>query len=122
MTYYGDCVKMCEDLVTNFGYKRTGCCITTTHCLTLAFLPKNNMTVILHPPYSPDLAPYDFYLFLLLKIKLKGRHFDTIEVIEAELQAALNILTERNFHDTFKKMPERCIHVEGDYFEGNGGQ
>jgi hypothetical protein len=37
---------------------------------------QNNMTVIHHPPY--------FSLFPQLKIKLKGRHFDTNEVIEAE--------------------------------------
>jgi hypothetical protein len=34
-----------------------------------------------------------------LKIKLKGRHFDTIEVMEAELQAVLNTLTQHNFQD-----------------------
>jgi hypothetical protein len=52
---------------------------------------------------------------------LKGRHFDTIEVIEAELQAMLNTLIERNFLDAFKKLQKRwkpCIHAEGDYFEG----
>jgi hypothetical protein len=38
-----------------------------------------------------------------LKIKLKSRHFETIEVTEAELQAVLNILTEQNFQDPFKK-------------------
>ena len=27
----------------------------------LQFLAKNNMTVIPHPPYSPDLAPCDFF-------------------------------------------------------------
>jgi hypothetical protein len=32
-----------------------------------------------------------------LNIKLKGRHFDTIEVLEAELQAVLNTLTEHDF-------------------------
>jgi hypothetical protein len=25
MKFYGDCVKMCEDLAPNFGDKRTGC-------------------------------------------------------------------------------------------------
>jgi hypothetical protein len=34
-----------------------------------------------------------------LKIKLKGRHFDTIEVIGAESKAALNSLTEHDFQD-----------------------
>jgi hypothetical protein len=38
-----------------------------------------------------------------MKIKLKGCHFDTIAVIEAKLQAVLNILTEHDFHDSFKK-------------------
>jgi hypothetical protein len=37
------------------------------------------------------------FLFPRLKVKLKGRHFDTIEVIEAESQAALNILGEHDF-------------------------
>jgi hypothetical protein len=34
-----------------------------------------------------------------VKIKLKGRHFDTTEVIEAESQAMLNTLAEQDFHD-----------------------
>jgi hypothetical protein len=34
-----------------------------------------------------------------LKIKLKGRHFDTIEVIEAE---SMNTFTEHDFQDAFK--------------------
>jgi hypothetical protein len=60
-----------------------------------------------------------------LKIKLKSRHFDTIEVIEAESQAVLNTLTEHDFQDAFKKWQkgwERCIYAERDYFEGNCGQ
>jgi hypothetical protein len=37
-----------------------------------------------------------------LKINLKGRHFDAVEVIKAKSQAALNILTEQDFQDVFK--------------------
>jgi histone-lysine N-methyltransferase SETMAR len=73
-----------------------------TSFFTKEFLTKNNMTVILHQPYSPDLAPCDFSLVPRLKIKLKGCCFDTIEVIEAESQAVLNTLTEHNFQDAFK--------------------
>jgi hypothetical protein len=58
------------------------------------FTQKKNMTVVIHPPFS---------LFPRLKIKPKGRHFDTTEVIEAESQAVLNTLTEHNFQDAFKK-------------------
>jgi hypothetical protein len=36
------------------------------------------MTFVPHPPY--------FLLFPQLEMKLKGRHFDTIEVIKAEVK------------------------------------
>jgi len=52
------------------------------------------MTVVPHPPYSPDLAPSDFFLFPKLKMKLKGRRFQTLEEIKVESQAVLNTLRE----------------------------
>jgi hypothetical protein len=48
----------------------------------------------------------------VVKIKLKSRHFDTNEAIEAESQVVLNTLTERDFQGAFKKW-ERCIRAEG---------
>jgi hypothetical protein len=39
-----------------------------------------------------------------LKIKLKDRRFDIIEVIEAESQAVLNTFTDHDFQDAFKKL------------------
>jgi transposase len=36
-----------------------------------------------HPPYSPDLAPFDFHLFGRLKEDLSGRQFADEEVMEA---------------------------------------
>jgi hypothetical protein len=47
------------------------------------------MTVVPHPSYSPDLAPWDFFLFPKIKIKLKGRRFDTVDEIHAESQKVL---------------------------------
>jgi hypothetical protein len=52
------------------------------------------MSVIPHPPYSPDLAPCDFFLFPKIKLNLKGRRFDTIEEIQAESQRVLDTVTE----------------------------
>jgi hypothetical protein len=43
-----------------------------------------------------------FSLFSRLKTNLKGRHSDTIEVIQTESQAMLNFLTEHEFQDAFK--------------------
>jgi hypothetical protein len=66
------------------------------------------MTVAPHPPY---------FLFPRLKIKLKGRHFNTIEVIQTESQAVLN-LTEHDFQDAFRKWQKRWgrwIRTDGEY-------
>jgi hypothetical protein len=57
-------------------------------------------------------------LFLPLKIKLKGHHFYTTVVTEAELQVVMNNLTEHDFQDAFiiqLKHWERCIYAKGDY-------
>jgi len=45
------------------------------------FLAKHNMTAIPDPPYSPDLAPCDFFLFPHMKGQMKGKRFvDASEV------------------------------------------
>jgi hypothetical protein len=93
-------MKICEDFAPNFGHKRSASCITTTRGLKLLFrqgffLPKNNITIVLDPAY--------FSPFPRLKIKLKDRHFDTIDVIEAESQVVQNTFTEHDFQEAFKK-------------------
>jgi hypothetical protein len=40
-------------------------------------LAKHSIPVVPHPPYSPDLAPCDFFLFPRLKSTLKGNNFKT---------------------------------------------
>jgi transposase len=40
-----------------------------------AFLAKHHITQVYQPPYSPDLALCDFWLFPNLKLPLKGRRF-----------------------------------------------
>ena len=88
------------------------------------FLAKNNMTVIPHPPCSPDLAPCDFFLFPKLKVRMKGRRFDTIEEIQEESQRVLDTIPKRDFQGCFQawqKCLDRCIRAKGEYFEGDGG-
>jgi hypothetical protein len=50
-----------------------------------------------------DLAPCDFSLFPKMKLKLKGRRFDTNEEIQAELQRITDTLTEKDFQEAFQK-------------------
>ena len=50
---------------------------TPTHasCLVQSFVAKNQITQVTQPPYNPDLAPCDFWLFPKLKSPLKGKRF-----------------------------------------------
>jgi hypothetical protein len=70
-----------------------------TSVLTQQFLVKYKMALIPQPPYSPYLAPCDFFLFQKMKLNLKGRRFDSIEVIQAKLQRVLDTLTEKDFQE-----------------------
>jgi len=92
--------------------------------LTRRFLTDNYMTVVPHPPYSPDLALSYIFLFPKLKMKFKGRRFQKFEEIQAESQAVLNSLRENDFQERFKNWQrrwDRCQASEGDYFEGDNG-
>jgi hypothetical protein len=89
------------------------------------FLEKHKMAVIPHPPYSRELSPCDFFLFPKMKLKLKGRLFDTIEEILIESQRVLDTVTEKYFQEAFqnrRRRWDRCLHAGGNYFEGDGGR
>ena len=46
-----------------------------------------------HPPYSPDLAPYDFWLFPKLKEKLRG---SCHEIIEEMKEAVMKVIDKKS--------------------------
>jgi transposase len=69
---------------------------------TTEFETNNNLVIVPHPPYSPDLVPCDFALFPKLKMKLKGRRFETVSDIQRESQAVLDSIRENNFHRVLK--------------------
>ena len=77
--------------------------------------------ILSHPPYSPDLAPCDFYLFPKLKSKLRGEHFENVSNLKSCVNNKnLKRLTEEGFHDVFSTWVERhqkSIKVDGRYFE-----
>ena len=69
------------------------------------------------PPYSPDLAPDDFWLLS----KLSGYRYETIVEIKEAVTKVIDTLTQENFNGVFQKLLERykCIATGGDYFEGD---
>ena len=71
-----------------------------------------------HLPYSPDLAPCDFWLFP----KLRGCRYETIEEMKESVTKVIDTLTQEDFHGAFQKLLERynkCIAAGGDYFGGD---
>jgi len=89
--------------------------------LIRSYLAKHQTSVVPHPPYSPDLAPADFFVFPKLKTTLKGRRLQTIKEIQENAIRELRAVTESAFQEAFqqwKKRWERCIASRGDYFEG----
>ena len=50
-----------------------------TAAKTLDFLAENSVQLVSYPPYSPDLAPCDFFLFPKVKEKIRGIRFDSPE-------------------------------------------
>jgi transposase len=86
------------------------------------FLAKHETTVLPQPPYSPDLAPADFFLFPKLKSTLKGRRFESTEAIKTNSLAHLRSIPKTAFQECFrtlKKRWQRCIQSSGEYFEGD---
>ena len=51
-----------------------------------------------HPPYSPDLAACDFWLFPKLKEKLWGCRYETIEEMKESVTKVIDTLTQEDFH------------------------
>jgi hypothetical protein len=66
-----------------------------------SFLAKHGIPVVHQAPYSPDMAPCDFWLFPKLKRSLKGSHFDSHGDIM------------RNATKELRSFPEMLPAVEG---------
>jgi len=88
-----------------------------TSLLVRHFLSNENITMCLHPPYSPDLTPCDFWLFPKFQMTMKGKRFESIQDIEAATTAQLKPLKKEDFQNCFRKWQERW----DKWFEAGGG-
>ena len=85
------------------------------------YLKKERVEVLPHPPYSPDLAPCDFFLFPRIKKELKGKRFDKAPHLARAVQAVVDAIPKEDYENSFKtwRNPlERSIEFNEDYFEG----
>ncbi|UYV64711.1 hypothetical protein LAZ67_3001729 [Cordylochernes scorpioides] len=100
-----------------------------TSAQTLNLLANSGVQLVTHPPYSPDLAPWDFFFYLFLqlvflfpkdKLLLKEIKFDTHnETLQAFINAVNSIPKDdccKCFDNWFSRM-KSCIGAKDDYFE-----
>ena len=83
---------------------------------------KKDIAVVPQPPYSPDLSPYDFFLFPKLKFHLKGRHFGIVDNIQKVVPDQLRALSCEEFQHCYQEWEQRlwrCVASLGKYFEGD---
>ncbi len=90
---------------------------------TFAAMVETSMKVVQHPPYSPDLAPADFWFFPYLKGQIRGRAFANVAQLQDALMEEISKIPRRMFHECIhQRLPERwrkCVAAGGDYFEGD---
>jgi len=84
------------------------------------FFHDNNFEVVPHAPYSPELAPSDFWLFPTLKYTLRGRTFSS----RSALATAIFQWSQQTPTDAFaaamqswRQRCETCLRLQGDYVE-----
>jgi histone-lysine N-methyltransferase SETMAR len=78
---------------------------------TLKFCQENGLKMAPHPPYSPDLAPSDFFLFGHVKHALEGMEFLSEEDLLAAIQHVLSNPTADTLMTVFANWVERLKWV-----------
>jgi len=84
------------------------------------FLQSSGLRGAPHPPYSPDLAPSDFFLFGYVKNLLQGQSFATAADLLAAVQVVLGSIGRPVLLSVFREWMQRlkrCIEINGDYVE-----
>lgn len=85
-----------------------------------SYMENNRLKNAPHPPYSPDLAPSDFYLFCKLKSQMIGMEFtsedELIQWIIGQFSSIPQAELEAVFAEWERRL-ERCIECDGEYVE-----
>ena len=74
--------------------------------------------VLVHPQYSPDIEPSDFYLFWSLENSLTGKDFNSQEDCKRHLEQFFARKENKFWEDGIMKVPERwqkVVEQNGEY-------
>ena len=92
---------------------------TDSQCSALAG-PECGFEILPHPPYSPDMAPSDFYLFPKLKSHLRGTQNGSNEGLIEAVNEYFGNQEKAFYFEGIKKLKQRwakCIALKGNYIE-----
>ena len=85
------------------------------------FLQQTRTHILPHPPYSPDLAPSDFFLFACMKKNLRGVTFANIGELQRRVDQELGLITAAEFNHamtvSWTNRLRKCVAAQGNYFE-----
>ena len=90
-----------------------------TSMTTLAKIDELRTTKLPHPPYSPDLAPSDFYLFGYLKAQLAGSTFRNPEELLTRLREIFVRIEQKVLDSVFEEWKtrlSRVVELGGEYY------
>lgn len=82
-----------------------------TAMLTQQKLNALGWEVLSHPPYSPDIAPSDYYLFRSLQNYLTGKKFKSFESVSKAVADYFNSKDENFYKTGIHRLPERWQQV-----------
>lgn len=71
-----------------------------------------------HPPYSPDCAPSDYYLFRSLSTFLSGKSFSEMDVMKSELERFFAEKSLQFYKEGIQSLVERwqmVVNSDGNY-------
>jgi histone-lysine N-methyltransferase SETMAR len=91
-----------------------------TAAISRATIEQAGLTLLEHPPYSPDLAPSDYYLFRHLKKHLRGKLFKDAEDLQRAVDEFFEECTPDFFKNAFLELLQRwqkCVERQGSYIE-----
>ena len=91
----------------------------TTHPI-VDFLIKQKLKCMGHPPYSPDLALCDFYMFPKAVDELRGRMFQSSKTAVEEYISVVEEWSQEAYTEACQKWFRRlklCVECSGEYFE-----
>ncbi len=75
---------------------------------------------LIHPPYSPDVAPSDYHLFRSLQHSLAGKRFYEVDDVKKHLTTYFAGKSTEFYKQGIGKLPDRwkkIVEHNGNYFE-----